>query len=712
MKKNVIFMLFLLMFSALSASEGGSGGSIVHEMTTLVFQIGIIIFAARLGGILSEKIGFPSVIGELTAGIIIGPYLLGSISIPGFEHGLFFIQAGATFPISTELYGIATIASIILLFIAGLETDIDLFLKYSLTGSIVGIGGIAASFFIGSYTAMFMMDLSFMDPRSLFLGVMSTATSVGITARILSERRNMDSPEGVTILAGAVIDDVLGIIMLAIVLGISALMMSGVEGNVPWGNVGLIAFKAIGVWLGFTVAGLVFARKISGFLKMFKNKYIITIISFGLALFMAGIFEKAGLAMIIGAYVMGLSLSKTDLSFVIQDTLHPLQSFFVPVFFTVMGMLVNVGALMSADVLIFGIVYSVGAIFAKMVGCGLPALFLNFNKLGAIRIGLGMVPRGEVALIIAGIGLSYGILDEKIFGVAIMMTLLTTIPAPPLLNIYLKKRERGTRKVCRSHEIITTSYKLPSKDHSELMVSYITHYFRQKGFFINKLVLDTTIYQIRKETVFIKLFYHPVQLIFKTSKADSAYVRTVVSESFLKLFETIDTLKSIPPRNLKEDIGHKIRLKREYDIVNILDHACIEMELKGRNKEEIVMELIYLLEKNGKIRDRKKAYREVMAREKIMSTGMHNGIAVPHARSDQVKSVELALGIKRGGIDFDSFDGNPSKVFLLMISAHDDSGRHGEVLAEIAEFFETKEAIEQLTSITLKNEIMDFFREK
>jgi len=144
--KNIRVVIFAAVISLISfnlyASGNNHGNDMIHLMTNLVFQIGIIIFAARAGGMLFEKIGFPAVLGELLAGIIIGPYMLGGISLPGFEHGFFALTEGAALPISPELYGIATIASIILLFNAGLETDIELFLSYSVAGSIVGIGGI------------------------------------------------------------------------------------------------------------------------------------------------------------------------------------------------------------------------------------------------------------------------------------------------------------------------------------------------------------------------------------------------------------------------------------------------------------------------------------------------------------------------------------------------------------------------------------------
>ena len=192
----------------------------------------------------------------------------------------------------------------------------------------------------------------------------------------------------------------------------------------------------------------------------------------GIALIVGGLFEQAGLAMIVGAYVVGLSLSKTDISFAIQNALHPLYNFFVPIFFVVMGMLVDIRVFADMNVLKVGLVFSLLAILAKVVGCALPAIFMNFNMIGSLRIGAGMVPRGEVALIIAGIGAGTmmtlngkeaPILDSRFFGVAIIMTLLTTVVAPPLLAALLNLAAKGIRKEEKVENSVNSNFSFPSE---------------------------------------------------------------------------------------------------------------------------------------------------------------------------------------------------------------------------------------------------------
>jgi fructose-specific phosphotransferase system IIA component len=701
------FAFLLLLLSAAAVPVFSETENITHKMTSLVIQLGIIGFAAHLGGMAAKKIKMPGVLGELIAGIIIGPHLLGGFGFPGFPEGLFHVLH-SELPVSPELYGIATIASIILLFLAGLETDLSLFLRFSMAGSIVGLGGVLFSFTLGDMLGMFLFKTSFMAPENLFLGVLSTATSVGITARILSDNRKMDSPEGVTILSAAVIDDVIGIILLAIIMGIVG--HSGADGATDWGSIGIIALKAVGIWLGFTVLGLVFASKISGFLKMFKDFKAFGILSLALALLLAGLFEKAGLAMIIGAYVMGLTLSKTDISFVIQETLNPLYSFFVPVFFCVMGMLVNIEELMSAPVLAAGLLFSVIAVAAKIAGCGIPALFLNFNLLGAARIGVGMVPRGEVALIIAGIGLSAGILNEQLFATSIMMTLASTVIAPPVFNKLIKKEKSGTRKDVKGSTTVTTEYEIPSPEMAILLISRVTNTMENEGFFVSRMEMAADIYQMRKDNIFISMTYENNKLSLESDPEDLSLVKTAVYEALAEIFEGIEKLKTIskPDKFQSSIFNDNERIKT--DFLSAIGQDCIVTELKSSTKEDIIKEMALILEKAGKIKAAEPVIPDLMNREKTMSTGMEKGIALPHAKSSSVKKLCAAIGIKKEGVDFKALDGGLSNIFILTLSPKDETGPHIQFLSTIASIFGKDTTRKKILEMKNKKEIYDYLK--
>lgn len=410
-----------------------------YQIMMVLFQLSAILVAAKLLGWLAERVRVPGVIGELLAGAIIGPYLLGQwIRIPLHGHwvSLFPHPQDGQWPVNEILWSFAQFASIILLFITGLHTDLKQFLKYVGPATLVAVVGIAAPFLLGVGTVYipFFADLarpgageSVLVP-ALFVGAILAATSIGITARVLSDIEQLDTPEGVTILGAAVLDDVLGIIALAIVGGIAS------SGTVSFADVGWISFKAIGVWVALTGVILALAKHIE---RLFNRiRYAGALVGLGLALAFvcSGIAESFGLAFIIGAYSVGLGLSRTAMAHRLMDELRSLSDFVVPVFFACLGMLVNFEAMFSDwRVVVFGLVVTAAAIVGKLVGCGLAALPAGFNARGAYRIGLGMMPRGEVALIVAGIGLSRNLIGENVFGVSIMMTLITTIVAPILL---------------------------------------------------------------------------------------------------------------------------------------------------------------------------------------------------------------------------------------------------------------------------------------
>ena len=657
--------------------------NITELMAELVFQIGIILFAVRFGGRLANKIGIPSVLGELLIGVLIGPYAFGGIPLPGFPHGLFPLRESGFIAVSTELYTFATVASVILLFFSGLETDIGLFLKYSVAGVVIGLGGVFFSFVIGDICGVLILKTSFFDTRCLFLGILSTATSVGITARILSDKKKMDSPEGVTILAAAVFDDVLGIIMLAVVLGLAAMFSGHAEGNFSAMTILAIAGKAFGIWLGFTIMGLIFSRQLASFLKIFKNSSDFSILAFGLALILAGFFERhGGLAMIIGAYIMGLSLSKTDIAAVVQGRLQGLYEFFVPMFFAIMGMMVNVRELFSSQVLIFGGIYTFTAILAKVIGCGGPALMLGFNAKGALRIGIGMVPRGEVALIIAGIGLAMGVLDNQLFSIVILLTLISTVAAPPLLTASLKIKGQGTKKLVRDEDHTQIHWDFHSIDVAKLMVDRLLIDIRAEGFFVQTMNLENNLALARKEDISLTISSEGSAVTIKTSKSDLPFVKNVIYEDIINLSEAMQKLKdSMNTTAMKKELFDR-RGRTSNNLLSLIEANSITLDLKGESTEEIIKELVDILEKQGKLRNKDLVLKDVFDREKIMSTNMGYGIVLPHAKTDGVKETVVAVGIKKGGITLDSSDNQPSRIFILEISPRKD-GPHLQFLSAL-----------------------------
>lgn len=542
-------LFFIVLFSPFSsqamtaaAGESSSGAGMGERMTRLVIQLAVIICVAKVVGFVCENyLRIPEVLGELATGMVIGPYALG-----GWLN-LFSVPAGNGFPVSPELYGIATIASIVLLYLAGLETDLSMLIRYSFSGIMVGIGGVVVSFSLGMFGAVwfgFAQELT--SPAALFLGVISTATSVGITVRILGRRNKLHSPEGVTILTAAIIDDVIGVILLAVVIGMARLSSDG--GNVDWWPISKVAIKALSFWIVFTGLGLLLARRIGKFLEFFQSRETMAALSFGLSLLLAGLSEKAGLALVIGAYVMGLSLSRADCAGELRSRLEPIYHTFVSVFFCVLGMMFNFADFRS--VLISGLLFSFLALAAKVLGCGLPSLLVGFNPRGALRIGSGMAPRGEVTMIMAGIGLSMNLISQEVFGVAVMMTLLCTLVAPMLLVRFFGSDASGLRRETKEEKAVQPlSLKLPNQEIADFVFSRILEMFEQEECYVHQLATGEPIFHIRKDQITITAKREDEKVLLVCADKDREYARLMLLEALADLSKIFEALRGMESMN-------------------------------------------------------------------------------------------------------------------------------------------------------------------
>ena len=499
-----------------------------------VLQVAVIIIAANLmGRLFSRVLKQPSVLGELVAGMIIGPFALGGLAVGAFGP-LFARPEGAGLGVGDELHALALLASAVLLFFAGLETDVQKFLRYSVAGLVTGLGGAALSFALGDAVVVWTGHAAgYLAPEALFMGTVATATSVGLTARVLSEKRKMDTAEGATILSGAVIDDVIGLICLATVLGLVAHGAQSGKGHIDWGHVAWLVGKALLFWVGTLAAGILLARQIGGFLKLFGPRRVVAVAALALAFLLAALAEKAGLALIIGAYTMGLSLSRLDAVHEIQNRLTPIHALLVPIFFCVTGMMVDVGTFLHF--LPLGLAFAGVAVVGKVVGCGAPAYLIGFNTRGALRIGLGMMPRQEVALIVAGVGLAAGVLSPGLFGAVVVLTLITALAAPVLLGWVFDNRS-GLRRPDRVPPRASEEFRLhlPAPEVADLVAALKAGAFRQEEFFTHyRSELDS--YEFRKDALTVFMQRDEATLVFSTSPHGLEYARIVVSEEMVEL---------------------------------------------------------------------------------------------------------------------------------------------------------------------------------
>ncbi|MBP1155015.1 MULTISPECIES: cation:proton antiporter [unclassified Paenibacillus] len=377
----------------------------------LIFQLAIILLASKMAGDISSRLGQPSVLGKLLIGIVLGPTVLGVIT-------------------NTEiLKEFSQIGVILLMFIAGLETDTKEFKRTGKSSIYVGILGIIAPLSVG-YLAGKMIGLPPIE--SVFLGLLLSATSVSISVQALKEMEKLKSREGTTILGAAVIDDILVIIALAFV-------MSFAGGEVDLASVILkkVLFFAMAILIGW--------KMVPWILKKFAPLRVTeSVISAALIICFvyAYLAEYAGVAAIIGAYIAGVAISLTKHTHEVAEKVETISySLFVPVFFTSIGVTVEFVGITQNTWLIVGL--SVIAILTKLFGSALGAKLAGFRWRNSFGIGAAMVSRGEVALIIAAMGLDSGLLNSNMFAVIVIVILITTLVTPPMMKLFFNTPEHA-----------------------------------------------------------------------------------------------------------------------------------------------------------------------------------------------------------------------------------------------------------------------------
>ena len=472
--KKILFIVFSLASYLLTASEdGGHSDPYSDEFLTLF----LILVAAVAGRFIARKLKQSEVLGELIIGIALGAVLyttgneivitirhtneinhvldhlseydldwdsavrneLGELNLnTALQSKLDTLMTSGHFK-NTFLYAnytllFSSLGVILLLFMVGLEVSVEEMINMGGTSFLVATLGVVFPFLLGYLGMHFFIPEGADNNVAIFVGATLAATSIGITARVFKDAGKIQLKEAKLVLGAAVIDDILGLVLLAIV---SAVVSSG---HVSGGAIAVIVLKAV----GFLVAVFLFEkygirRAIDLFSKL-AGKKTMMIFPFGLLLFFAWLADFIGLATIVGAFAAGLILKNEMFSDhhennqSLEDLLSPLESVFAPIFFVLMGFQVDVSTFLEGHVLAVGL----GLTFVAIIGKMLAPVFLKkgYNKL---VVGIGLVPRGEVGLIFASIGKALGVLTDDLFSMVIIVVILTTLITPPALNWSLKK---------------------------------------------------------------------------------------------------------------------------------------------------------------------------------------------------------------------------------------------------------------------------------
>lgn len=300
-------------------------------------------------------------------------------------------------------------------------------------------------------------------------------------------------------------------------------------------------------------AGILGRRYIRRFLRAFGSGGAMSTVALAMALFLAAMAEEFGLAFIIGAYTMGLALSRLDMTHEIQRRMTPLYEFLVPVFFCVSGMMVDVTSM--GRMLGFGLVFAVAAVLAKLVGSGLGALPLGFNWRGALRIGFGMSPRQEVALIVAAIALAHGAISKDLYGAGVLMCLVATVVTPPALKASfngasgLRREQKGRRKA-----MVRFRVELPGAEMADLVAIRMTRAFQQEEFFVH-MREGAGLYEMRKDVITVFMHREDSVIEFSTAADSLQYARFIVLEEILALGDVFrDASRLVEMNDLKRSL--------------------------------------------------------------------------------------------------------------------------------------------------------------
>jgi Kef-type K+ transport system membrane component KefB len=399
----------------------------------IMISLGILLFAAKLMAELFHKIKLPIVLGELLAGIIVGPFALGALPL---------VDGEPLVVLDETVRHIGEIAAVVILFIAGLEITPREFLRGGAAAFTVGSLGVVVPFFVGYYvfTAFGIEAL-----QSILIATALTATSIAISIQVLTELGKMQSKEARLILGAAIVDDILAIAILSVV--VTMVQTGNTEPAIF--DIILLIMQVLGTFAAILIVSVLLIPRILHTERLWKSKGSLEGIVTAAFFAAAGIAAFLGLSPIVGAFAIGMAVASTRIIKQVHEYVDKLQIIFAPLFFAIIGAQVDLRGVNIDVLFLAGIIIAI-AVVTKLIGCGLPSLLFLKNKARSMRVGIGMVSRGEVGLIVAGIGVSSGALTNNIYTAVIIMVAATTIITPIWLKIAYKKEPPQPAQVSSS----------------------------------------------------------------------------------------------------------------------------------------------------------------------------------------------------------------------------------------------------------------------
>ena len=422
---------------------------------TTILAISLLIVTAKIFALVFKRIKLPEVIGEILAGVIFGPFAIGGLLVLAGAP-LFSGPVNENFVLETFF----EIGGMILLFSAGLEFTFKQFRKAGLPSFVIGTAGVVIPFILGYYGSIFV---GFSSTESLLIGAALTATSIAITIRTLEELDQLKNKESQIMVYAAVVDDVLGLTLLGVVLAIAS---TGIIPEIA--SVLSTTVFTLSLWIALLLGSVYFLPKfldfvtnLTGELKLTEDSEkhpqspsTIETLAIFIILVWGAIAVYMGLSPIVGTFAAGMALAGSRYKHQIEIFISHIRIIFAPLFFAYVGAQINLAEILGIDLFAFGLILAL-AMIGKLLGCGIPGYIFLRNRIQAQRIGIGMASRGEVGIVIAGIGYASGLIDSYSYAVLMAVIMVTTVVSPILLRLTSDSNEPSSPELKKPNSVET-----------------------------------------------------------------------------------------------------------------------------------------------------------------------------------------------------------------------------------------------------------------
>ncbi|MDX9866325.1 MAG: cation:proton antiporter [Kiritimatiellia bacterium] len=672
------------------AGGGDAPASATDAAARFILQLGVLVFAAKLGGILFERGRLPMVLGEVAAGMVVGPYLLGGVALPFFPRGLMGDAEAFLSVWGGGGQGLMAVTLAVFFFLAGLDTDLRQMRRLSAGGVLAGVCGFLFAFGAG-FALLVRAAPALLGPAQpwhtsalLLCAVPVSVTSVGFLARLLAARKRLESPVGTLALTAAMAGNVLGLIVFTVVAGVSG--AGGGTGGLSAARVAAVAWRAA-IGLGTVLLlGIPLARRMNALAVRERNYGQPFAVSAAGLLIAGGVIGACGLPVVSGAYMMGVAFSAMDVRHEIRERLDFVSLTLMPACFASLGMRLNPNLLANETVLGTSVLLAAAVLAANLAGGAAGASLARLGVAASLRAGILTLPRAELSLaLLAAVG-GLIALPQGLLFCAVFLILSSCVALPFLSDRVWGRDGCGGAGGGSGPEPARLAFRFSSRQAAQLMANRVVELFEDEGFYAQVLNRHHMLYRISRETQVIHLQSRDGEIAFECGERERALVNTVMLEALSDIEGSLRALR----RPLDDVLLRKNMQAPEAAAAgtagvlrNRLFPETCRPRLLASTPAGAVAELVNLLCESGLVTDRDRALQAVLDREQNLSTGLEHGVALPHARTDAVTRLVCAVGLKKEGLAYDTLDGRPARIVALVLAPEQAAAPQLQVIAHL-----------------------------